>query len=240
MKTLRSEITLAVMCLGLIGTLVVNADDAGKTVEPFNGKDLTGWKFKGDAGKSKWQVGTASLDPADPTKLVVAPGGKELINVSKAHGDSVDIFTEQLFGSARVEVEIMVAKDSNSGVVMMGIYEIQVLDSFGHNPVGAGDMGAIYGLIPPRVNASKKPGEWQKLFAEYHAAKFDADGKKTANAKFVKVTLNDQVIHENAEPSKITAPFLSDHEIAKGAFLLQGDHGPVAYRNLRVTPLAEE
>ena len=212
----------------------------GKAIEVFNGKDLTGWKFKGDAAHSKWTVGTAALDPADPAKLVVTPGGNELINAAVGpHGSSVDIYTDATFGDARVELEVMVPKNSNSGVVMMGIYEIQVLDSFGRETPGNGDMGAVYGKIPPKVNAAKKPGEWQTLSVEYRAARFDDAGNKTANARIVKATLNGQVIHENAEVDGITAPFLANHEVPTGSFLLQGDHGAVAYRNIKITPLGD-
>jgi hypothetical protein len=85
------------------------------------------------------------------------------------------------------------------------------------------------------VNASKKPGEWQKFVIDFQAPKFEG-GKKVSNAKFIKVMLNDQVIHENVEAPKPTGSELSRTEVPTGPLLLQGDHGPVAFRNLKIAP----
>ena len=210
-----------------VATLLALAPQAQ---EPFNGKDLTGWKTKGAAEKSKWKVGKASLDPADPKKLAVAEGN-ELVN---AAGGGVDLYSETKFGDALIEVEIMVPKGSNSGVYVMGEYEVQVLDSFGKEKVGQGDIGALYGVAPPKVNASKAPGEWQKMVIDFRAPKFDEAGKKTANAKFVKIELNGQVIQENAEMKGPTPAGVTGKEAATGPIMFQGDHGPVAFRNLKI------
>jgi hypothetical protein len=201
--------------------------------EPFNGKDLTGWKTKGAAEKSKWKVGKASLDPADPKKLGVAEGN-ELVN---AAGGGVDLYSEAKFGDALIELELMVPKGSNSGVYVMGEYEVQVLDSFGKEKMGQGDIGALYGVAAPKVNASKAPGEWQKMVIDFRAPKFDADGKKTANAKFVKIELNGQVIQENAEMKGPTPSGVTGKEAPTGPLMFQGDHGPVAFRAIKISPV---
>ncbi|HEX7897168.1 MAG TPA: DUF1080 domain-containing protein [Planctomycetota bacterium] len=206
---------------------------AAQAVEPFNGKDLAGWKLKGAAEKSKWKVGKASLDPAAQNKFLVAEGG-ELVN---AQGGGVDIYSEAKHGDAVIEVELMVPKGSNSGVYVMGEYEVQVLDSFGKEKMGTGDIGALYGAAPPRLNASKAPGEWQKMVIDFRAPKFGADGKKTANAAFVKVELNGQVIQENVEMKGPTPAGVTGKEAAEGPLMFQGDHGPVAFRNIRITPV---
>jgi hypothetical protein len=214
--------------------LALLAANLPEPVEPFNGKDLAGWRLKGDsADKSKWRVGKASLDPSNPSRLVVASAGNELIN---AEGAGVDIFSDYKHGDATIELEVMVPKGSNSGVYVMGEYEVQVLDSFGKKEVGASDIGALYGAAPPKLNASKPPGEWQKFVIEFRAPKFDAAGKKTANAKFVSITLNGQVIQENVAMNGPTPSCLTGKEAATGPILFQGDHGPVAYRNIKITP----
>ena len=100
--------------------------------------------------------------------------------------------------------------------------------------VGPGDLGGLYGAAAPKVNASKKPGEWQKFVIDFQAPRFE-DGKKIANAKFVKVTLNDQVIHENVEMKGPTPSGVTGKEAPTGPLMFQGDHGPVAFRNIRVT-----
>jgi hypothetical protein len=218
----------------LLGSLCMQA--AEKWIEPFNGKDLAGWKLRGKPSQSKWVVGTASMDPKNPAVLSVTPGGHEMVN-RVPH--SVDIYTEQKFGDVLLEVELMVAKGSNSGIYLMGEYEIQVLDSYGRKTPGPGDMGGIYGAAAPKVNASKPAGQWQKYRIEFRAPRFDAQGKKTADARFVKVTLNGQVIHENVDMHGATGGALGP-EAATGPLMFQGDHGPVAFRNIKIKPLDAE
>ena len=199
----------------------------------FNGKDLSEWTCRGGDGKF-WTVGSARLDPNNPKELVVSKEGAELIN---AKGRGVDFWTKQAFGSGTIKLEVMVPAGSNSGLYVMGEYEVQVFDSYGKdkNP-GPGDMGAIYGAQPPKGPIYKKPGEWSALEIRYEAPKFDADGKKTANMKFVKAILNGAVIHENLEMKGPTPGGVDGKEKAKGPIMLQGNHGPVSYRNITFTP----
>jgi hypothetical protein len=227
---------LSAICAAAIACCaVVMAEDA-KVIEPFNGKDLSGWKVRGPEAKSGWKVGKAALDAAEPKHLTCADGGNEMVNVVAGHGAGVDIFSEQKFGDVHLELEVMVAKESNSGIYLMGEYEVQVLDSFGNkNPPSPGDMGGIYSTAAPKEQACKAPGEWQKYVIDFVAPKFGADGTKTANAKFVKVVLNDKVIHENTEAPKPTGGELGK-EVPEGPLLFQGNHGPVAYRNIKITP----
>ena len=209
-----------------------------KTATPFNGKDLDGWEVKGgNWDKSKWTVGIAEVSDANNKLLVAKEGLGEMINLAKRHGDSVDIYSKAKFGDCRIELELMVPRRSNSGIYVMGEYEVQVLDSYGKEKMGPGDMGAIYGAAPPPVNACKKPGEWQKYVIEIIAPKFDAMGKKIANARFVKVELNGQVLHENLEMEGPTPAGVTGKEAATGPIMFQGDHGAVAYRNIRITEL---
>lgn len=198
----------------------------------WDGKSLDGWKVKGDEKKNKWKVGVAALDEKAPNKIALKDGSGELVNTE---GGGIDIYTDAKFGDCVIEVEVMVPKGSNSGVYVMGEYEVQVFDSYGKQKLGQGDMGAIYSAAAPKVNASKKPGEWQKYVIDFQAPKFEG-GKKVANAKFIKVTLNDQVLHENVEVKSSTGGALTGKEAAEGPLMFQGDHGPVAYRNIKVTP----
>src|SRR5262245_14983336 len=230
--------TIHLACAAVLLTGVARAED--KVFQPFNGSDLKGWKFKGNPEKSRWVVGRCTLDEKDPRKLAVTPippqgdggpGARLLINASS----SVDIYTEQKFGDCTIEVEFMVPKGSNSGVYVMGEYEVQILDSFGKAKVGPGDLGGLYNAAAPRTNASKKPGEWQKFVIEFQAPRFEGD-KKVANAKFVKVVLNGEVIHENVEMKGPTPSGVTGKEAPTGPLMFQGDHGPVSFRNIKVTP----
>lgn len=205
-----------------------------KPVEPFNGKDLTGWKLK-DEKKSKWRVMQVVVNDKEPnvfSKPATLGDRYDLVNVE---GGGCDIYTEEKFGDITLELEFMVPKGSNSGVYLMSEYEVQVLDSYGKpdDKLGQGDLGALYSAAAPKKNAAKKPGEWQKFVIEFQAPKFEGD-KKVANAKFVKVTLNDVVLHENVEMKQHTPGGLTGKEAATGPLMFQGDHGPVAFRNIKI------
>jgi Domain of Unknown Function (DUF1080) len=209
-------------------------EEAGKPIVLFNGKDLTGWKFKKPDAKANWVVGYAALDDKDPRKLVVGDKGEGPVQLIDSRA-STDIYTEQKFGDGVIELEFMVPKGSNSGVYVMGEYEVQILDSFGKEKPGTGDLGALYGVFAPKVNAARKPDEWQKFVIDYQAPRFEGD-KKVANVKFLKIVLNDQVIHENVELKGPTPSGVTGKEAATGPVMIQGDHGPVALRNVQFTP----
>ena len=209
-----------------------------KTIELVNGKDLSGWKFKGDPKRSKWQATDVRLNPNKPEQFLAAKHATGepfwLVNM----GGGVDAYTEQKFTDCRITVEFMIPKGSNSGVYLMGEYELQILDSHGKAKVGPGDLGGIYHASAPKVNASKKPGEWQTFVIDFQAPKFEGS-KKIANAKFLKVTLNDTIIQENVEMKGPTPGGLTGHEVASGPILLQGDHGAVAFRKITVVPASK-
>ncbi len=205
---------------------------------PFDGKSLQDWKTK-PRGKNtnQWKVGIAAVNPERPNELVLKEGSGEMVNTpSKATGKSLDIYSTFTHGDARIELELMVPKGSNSGIYLHGEYEVQVLDSYGRKKLGMGDMGAIYGAKPPSTNACKKPGEWQKYIILFRAPKFK-DGKKVANARIDKVILNGQLLQQDVELPKPTPGGITGKEKAKGPIMFQGDHGPVAYRNIKITSL---
>src|SRR6185436_18969152 len=101
---------MKMLLLAALATLMATQDT------PFNGKDLSGWKFKGSEAKSKWKVGKAVWDKEAAAKLSLSEGD-ELVNVD---GRGVDLYTEAKWGDAVIEVEVMVPKGSNSGVYVMG------------------------------------------------------------------------------------------------------------------------
>ena len=89
----------------------------------------------------------------------------------------------------------------------------------------------------PLINASLPPGQWQTFDITFRAPRFDAAGKKIADARLVRVAHNGKVIHENVDLHGPTRGALAEEEKPMGPLRLQGDHGPVAYRNLRIKPL---
>jgi hypothetical protein len=205
---------------------------AAEPIELFNGKDLTGWKVTGAAAKSAWKVGTAKPDEKNPSKFAFSEEGRDLVNRER----DGNIYTERQFGDCVLTLEVMVPKGSNSGVYLQGVYEIQVLDSFGRKgKPSPGDMGGIYSTAAPKNAKYKAPGEWQTFEIHFLAPRFDASGKKTANAKFTKVILNGVTIHENVEPKGPTGGGVRGNEAPQGPIMFQGDHGPVAFRNIKIT-----
>jgi hypothetical protein len=198
----------------------------------------------------KWLVGgDAALDTDNPRRLVVRPGKGVFLNSAK--GRAGDLLSKESFGDMDVHVEFMVPKGSNSGVKLQGLYEIQIYDSFGVKKPKASDCGGIYPRaemepryhhiddgIPPRINAALPAGQWQTLDIRFQGPRFDAAGKKTTNARFVRVVLNGQVVHDDVELRTPTGTNWRMPEVARGPLLLQADHGPVAFRNVRVRPLA--
>jgi hypothetical protein len=236
----RFVVPLIVLLLGAIPAL---ADESG-WIQLIGEEGLDAWKGPTD----KWaRGGGASLDPQNPKRLVATSGKGVIVNET---GRLRNLVTKQTFGDVEAHIEFLIPKGSNSGVKFEGLYEIQIFDSYGVKTPTANDCGGIYPRAelmpkyhhidkgtPPKSNAAKPAGEWQTLDVVFQAPRFDAEGKKIANARFVKVTLNGQIIHDNVEMLYPTGHAWHDKEIATGPLLLQADHGPVAFRNVRVRPL---
>lgn len=210
----------------------------------FDGRSLEGWRPL-DANNNVWTAASAvKVDPADNTRFVVEPG--EGILVNGPVGKTSNIVSLFEHGDCEAHIEWCVPKGSNSGVYFQGLYEIQVFDSFGKDVVTFSDAGGIYARWindqnveghAPRVNASRAPGEWQTFDAIFRAPRFNEKGEKIENARFVRVVFNGQVVHQDVTLNGPTRASLPNAEAPLGPIMLQGDHGPVAYRNIRIRPL---
>jgi hypothetical protein len=233
--------TIGIAVVLLLG--VVSTGRAGDWSENLISKDLAA--FQGP--KANWHIrGTVRLDPQNQRKLVADDGHGILVS----HGAGEDLRTLKSYRDCQVEIDFMIPKGSNSGVKLDGCYEIQIYDSWKKTKLTGSDCGGIYPRgelrpyyhtiddgTPPTANACKEPGQWQSLKITFHSPRFNAQGKKTANARFDRVELNGVVIHENAEVKYPTGAAWHNPEHDQGPLLLQGDHGPVAFRNLRIRPL---
>lgn len=207
----------------------------------FNGNDLSGWRQP----VGEWAaVKSVSLNPTNRHLFVIEPGSGIFANGTK--GRTTDLVSAFEHGDCQAHIEFLVSQKSNSGVYLQGRYEIQILDSWGVANPKDSDNGGIYHRWKnekgyeghaPRMNASKPPGEWQTYDVTFRAPRFDAKGKKTENARFIKVIHNGKVIHENVELNGVTRGGF-EPEKAVGPLRLQGDHGPVAYRNVWLKPLS--
>jgi len=213
----------------------------------LNGKDLSGWHGDG-AGVNQWFTTVAIQWERllGPTRLGArpSPGGKIL---NGPQGRTVNLVSDQRFGDSELYLEFMIAKGSNSGVYLHGLYEVQVFDSYGSTEaMKSSDCGGIYhrwidnkgvGGSAPSRNASRRPGEWQSFQIWFRAPRFDANGKKTENARFLRVLHNGFSIQNNVEVDGPTRAAMAIPAAAENPIMLQGDHGPVAYRNIYVHAL---
>lgn len=212
--------------------------------EPLQLLDLAAWKETG-----AWAIaGDVRGSTQEKKWKSVQPGEGILYN--GAEGKTLNLASKGEHGDAEIEVEFMIPKGSNSGIYLMGRYELQILDSYGKadNALGVHDCGAVYERwddsrpkgsqgyegTPPSTNACSAPGTWQKLAIHFRAPRFDAEGRKTENARFVRVVFNGVVIHENVEATGPTRGGIAGPETASGPIWVQGDHGPVAFRKLLV------
>ncbi len=221
------------------------AAQESKPVDLFaNGLDA----FKGPKFGDWFATDEVVLDPKNPKRLF-AKAAKGNVWVNGLKGRTNDLFTSQKFGDVDVHLEFVMAKGSNSGIKFHGHYEIQICDSFGKadDKLEGDDCGGVYPRadskqgyrhidkgIAPKANACKAPGEWQALDISFLAPRFDKDGKKIANARLPKVTFNGKVIHDDIELKTPTGDRWPNPEMATGPIMLQGDHGPVAFRNVTV------
>ncbi len=186
-------------------------------------------------------------DPRRDRTLAAVPGSGLLVcNPDKEKGARGHLFTAWDHGDIELDLEFLLPPGSNSGVYLQGRYEIQLADSWGKRVVSPADCGGVYdrwdagrgagkeafGGTAPSANAARAPGLWQKLRIEFQAPRFDAAGKKTADARFLKVVLNGHVIHENVTVAGPTRSAAFNDEQPLGPLMIQGDHGPVALRRL--------
>jgi hypothetical protein len=207
----------------------------------LNGTDLTGWHSL-DNAPHEWFTTTSVIwrRVFNPVHLVAKAGPGDRI-VNGRDGKTANLVTTENFGNFELYLEFLLARGSNSGVYLHGLYEIQIFDSQGYSgPLTVGDCGGVYqqddgtGGSPPALNASRAPGEWQSLHIWFEAPRFDASGKKIANARVLRVLLNGTHVQENVEVPGPTVSHMKIAEAARNPIMLQGDHGPVAFRNFYI------
>lgn len=133
-----------------------------------------------------------------------------------------NLVTDRSFGDFKLHIEFRYPKGSNSGVYLRGRHEVQIEDNFGAEPASDG-FGSVYGFIAPSEMAAKPAGEWQT---------YDI----TLIGRMLTVVANGRPIIVDREIPGITGGALDSSEGEPGPLMLQGDHGPVEYRNIILTP----
>ncbi|MCL6102849.1 MAG: DUF1080 domain-containing protein [Bacteroidetes bacterium] len=186
----------------------------GKPVKLLNGKDLTGWKLLEPNKTNGWSI----VDGV----LVNDPAQKE----GQPHIAYGNLCTVDKFEDFNLKLQVNVPAGSNSGVYLRGIYEIQVLDSYG-KPLDPHNMGALYSRITPSESAEKPAGTWQDLDI-------------TLCDRHVTVILNGKTIIDNQPVLGCTGGAITSDEFIPGPIYLQGDHGKVSYRNIEIKPILKK
>lgn len=178
--------------------------------------------------------------------FVTSPGTGILVNQNTTEHRK-HIFTNFEHEDIELELDFMMAKGSNSGIYFQGRYEIQLFDSWQVENPQHSDVGGIYQRWDdsrpegekgyeghaPKINAALAPGLWQHLRVIFRAPRFDENGRKVENARFIEVILNGMTIHEDVEVFGATRASAFIEEVPAGPLMIQGDHGPVAFRNIR-------
>jgi len=189
----------------------------------FNGKDINNWVKQKDGSPAEWDVHDGIL-------TVVPKSGS--------------IYTKETFSDAMLHVEFNCPDipgatgqyRSNSGVYLQGAYEVQVLDSYGVDPVTFSDCGGVYSLLVPLENACTPPDTWQTYDIIFRSAKLDADGNVTSPACLTLIH-NGKVIHNNAVLPSNTPGGLYEKVVAEGPLFLQDHHNVVHFRNIWMAKL---
>jgi hypothetical protein len=192
----------------------------------FDGKDLSKWVGKGGT-EAKWAVRDGYVES----------------------GGVGSITTRDRFGSIQLHLEFATPAEAkgnaqgrgNSGVIFMGLYEIQVLDSYNNDTYPDGQAAAIYGDWPPLVNVARKPGEWQTYDIVFEAPKFR--GTDLVSPAYATVFWNGVIVHNRQRIAGPTSPTQTVHAYTKPhdpelPFSLQDHSNPVRYRNIWVRRLA--
>lgn len=182
----------------------------GEPIQLFNGKDLTGWKLINPKQANGFKVvdGVLVNDPVNPEGQRVNFG---------------NLRTEKEFEDFKLTLEVNVPEGSNSGVYLRGIYEIQVVDSYGKE-LDSHNMGGLYSRDAPTVAAEKRGGEWQAM-------------EMILCNRHVTVVLNGKRIIDNQPAYGPTGGAMQADVFKPGPIYLQGDHGKVSYRNMVLTPI---
>ncbi len=192
----------------------------------FDGKDLSNWR-DAEGGPAKWRVRDGVMESVP---------------------DSGYLYTADKFGDVQLHIEWAAPVPAsgsgqgrgNSGIFLMGLYEVQVLDSYGNDTYPDGQAAAVYGQYPPLVNACLPPGEWQSYDIVFRQPRFDDDGTVARPAR-ITVIHNGVLVQDNVELFGPTT-WLQHKPYAKHETELPlslQDHGnPVLYRNIWLRKLA--
>jgi 3-keto-disaccharide hydrolase len=193
----------------------------------FSGNDLSQWESR-KGGPVRWKVENGHFE--------VVPGAG-------------DIQTKQAFGDCQLHLEWASPNPpqddgqdrGNSGAYLMGLYEVQILDSYQNKTYPDGQTGAIYGQYPPLVNSCRPPGQWQTFDIIWHGPRFDPGGRllKSATVTVLQngILIQDGVALTGPTEDKTRPPYSAHPK--RLPLKLQDHNDPVRYRNIWIRELRE-
>lgn len=180
----------------------------GEPIKLIPSSGLEGWSLVEKDAPNGWSVAEGVL-----SNRVEKVAGKRFANLR----------TDASYEDFRLTTEVRTLPESNSGIYLRGVYEIQIAETFG-KPVDSHNMGAVYSRITPAVAAEKAIGEWQTL-------------EITLVDRHITVVLNGKTIIDNQPVLGCTGGALTSDDSLPGPILLQGDHTSIDYRNMVLTPV---
>jgi len=194
----------------------------------FDGTDVSLWEDE-DGAPTKWEVTDGAM---------VSVGGAGSIHTKQGFGD-VQLHVEW---AAPVPAEGSSQGRGNSGVYLMGLYEVQILDSYDNKTYADGQAAAIYGQYPPTVNVSRPPGEWQTFDISFRAPRFDVGGRLLEAARMT-VVHNGVLVHNNVElagPTMWLQSLPYEPHPDRLPLMLQDHRNPVRFRNVWLRELPQD
>lgn len=204
------KITSLLLALVATAACTFAADDEKDFKPLFNGKDLSGWHVRKPEAHNAWSVENGVLK-----------------NSLKTGEHGVDLVTDDKFWNFTVRYEYLVPDGSNSGFYLRGRHEIQILGDYAKGEPAKGGNGAIYNHTAPSQFASKPGDQWQTVEATIVGDK-------------ITVVLNGVKIHDKVVCDRATGSELDKDVTQPGSIFLQGDHGTVSFRNIRIKTLPKE
>lgn len=200
-----------------------------------------------DSPAANWSIaGGLESDRQVEHDLTGTEGTGILINKPTDENNG-NLFTSWSHGDLELELDFLLPKGANSGIYLMGRYEVQLFDSWGVDDPQFSDVGGIYQRwdesrpegekgfegSAPRINAARAPGLWQHIKILFSAPGFDESGEKIANAVVEEIWLNGVLVQEDVELTGPTRGPAFEEERPEGPLMIQGDHGPFAIRNIK-------
>ena len=205
-----------------------NAPSPSDATVLFNGKDLSGFQV-GNGGPATWKVENGYMEAVKGSGSI------------RTKGRFADFQLHVEFATPTV-VDGKGQGRGNSGILMNGIYEVQVLDSYGNKTYPDGQAGALYGQTPPLANASKGPGQWQSYDIVFESPRWDPEGKLVKKAN-VTVIHNGVLLHHKRElightPHQAVGNYNKPHD-PEMFIELQDHNNPIRYRNIWIRSIGD-